>query len=975
MPPPDPDYSDTDTTSHSAVESFRLAPLAPEADPLRRSTTLRPLYVLGFEHGPTEADFMRYHMRGTRGYYIVGHVLFIAIYVVVIARPLLGVGDTLRADEVNSVAFIVLIASTSAALLSALVALVVIVVSPVATSEQQLAAAWRYEVALSIESAVTGTAFTVAAIMLQDVCTRTHGDLDCRLREWPTVCAVMLLTTVLARIRVRWSTIINLVFPVVYFAVQFGMNQLEGYDYPLVVVAIGALFVAITLGGFATELSERRRFADVVVTLRAAENVAAMARTTRNVLCAAMPSELLRDDMTLVAKAYRTTSATVGVTDIADFAQWSCGILVQNVVFTLHFLLTAFDGLAEQFGVVRAMAYGDYYVVCANLALRCEEHAKRVLKFCDTQLEEVADQLAQAAEATSRSMELPLRASVSTGPLFGGVVGKESLRFTIGGDALTMAMAQLQGTRANTVSCVARSSALPSEHSNSSMSQLVPGKYGSPTAGESLDASSQLNQSAFDVSDGDLILPAGLGSVTGGDDEDAIPLDFSAYTLKFADPEAQRLFDTFVIEQNNEWRHAASIPLLLLSTYAVIIAVEFALPDERRHHNSPLGLAGFVIAWLMTGVVTAIRERDVACVPLAARSVMSAASLTLASVSLAFGIECFMATPNQAYLSTIFVADLFFTNGWITNIFINLAISLGPLYVYRARTSNMTSAIAFGLFMPYAIALKKCQSFVTARNAIDGSATATARSEQQHQLLTGLLPPHAVAVAMAREVAKSEDQYMVEWAGVSVLQLRLDLSRVTTIAPIAAAWKGVAALIADEGKGLLELVQSAGDSFLVAGPFTDDVETGDMQRHQAAQHAVTLFRALKQQLAPHCSFTAVATSGNSYGALVGATMLAFRVFGAAVRENGALLGAAPDSPVPVGFASDSFRQRHRNYRVPKVEGDTARCGMSVTLPDVKVDDIDNASPSPAATDATDDFADAVLWRVRGVGVTSVSVIK
>ena len=113
-----------------------------------------------------------------------------------------------------------------------------------------------------------------------------------------------------------------------------------------------------------------------------------------------------------------------------------------------------------------------------------------------------------------------------------------------------------------------------------------------------------------------------------------------------------------------------------------------------------------------------------------------------------------------------------------------------------------------------------------------------------------------------------------------------------------------------------------------------------------------------------------------HAALLGEPAMTFRLFGAAVRESNAILAAAP---VPLResanacFATDSFRRLERNYRVPRAaSGGTENAEMSSAVPVAK------ATP-PASVEQDDGgsraaFGEPSMWRVRGIGVASISVV-
>jgi hypothetical protein len=208
------------------------------------------------------------------------------------------------------------------------------------------------------------------------------------------------------------------------------------------------------------------------------------------------------------------------------------------------------------------------------------------------------------------------------------------------------------------------------------------------------------------------------------------------------------------------------------------------------------------------------------------------------------------------------------------------------------------------------------------------------------------------------------------------------------------AWAAVARLVPATKNGLLEMVQATGDTFMLAGAFSQ--QSDDALRLKAALGMLRFLHDLRRELAGLCSYTAVATAGPAYGALLGASLLTFRLFGAAVREGDAMLAAAPIAlpGVSVAFATEGFRRQARNYIAPRVRAGVAGSngGMSVALKSTVLDEsmAGGVSPTPPSAAQAEinrpggtesdveqgsTFSAPMQWRVRGVGVAMISIIK
>jgi hypothetical protein len=255
-------------------------------------------------------------------------------------------------------------------------------------------------------------------------------------------------------------------------------------------------------------------------------------------------------------------------------------------------------------------------------------------------------------------------------------------------------------------------------------------------------------------------------------------------------------------------------------------------------------------------------------------------------------------------------------------------------------------------------------------------AVEKARAELQRAMLAGVLPPHAVP--FAELTGDGERKYTRSWDGLSVLQVRMHTAAQTAatafdFSPVAAAWRDIAATVNCVGEGMLEMVQATGDAFLVAGPFVEGAT--DEHKHAAAQCTVRLLCELHALLQGKCTFTAVATAGSAYGALLGASLLTFRLFGAAVRESNALLAEVPRPiglPRDIALAAESFRRQEGNYGVAPPSG--RFFGMSYGLgPGASAAQIFDATISAPRSVGT--YGARSQWRVKGLGATAVSLIN
>jgi hypothetical protein len=213
-----------------------------------------------------------------------------------------------------------------------------------------------------------------------------------------------------------------------------------------------------------------------------------------------------------------------------------------------------------------------------------------------------------------------------------------------------------------------------------------------------------------------------------------------------------------------------------------------------------------------------------------------------------------------------------------------------------------------------------------------------------------------------------------QWRGLSILQLQLAVGNLRDVSVLAAVWRGVSSAVAAVDGALLQTMETSGDGFLIAGPF--DETASDALQTEAAHGVLRLLATLRNVTAPHCPFTAVATAGSAYGALIGYWGLTFRFFGPAVRESNAILAAAPSVPdVPQAFASAGFRQQHDNFGVAARPPQHVPSGGSLAMSLTVASESAHHDTHAALSSDTAVFGAANNWRIRAVGVARVSTIK
>jgi class 3 adenylate cyclase len=911
------------------------------------SLDLLPLHRLAFADQPTEQNFLRYRARDRRGY-VAG--LEVVSFLYVFGGFFIDVDPSPATTAIGfAIGFVIVTA--------AVVGMWFILTKPPTTIDAQTRRETVYSVVGSYQYVVAVLACAITPLAMEGAC-RVYGEEngDGKCHYFGAYQPAMMVTFKSYILRARATTMLPWSAAMVAATmVAFSFTHVpSALDYVLLAALATATVVGANIANIGFELADRRSFLAVVHTRRAERDLALAAAGMRNVIVAAMPAGLIDlETGALHTSAHQSDAATVGIADVHDFDRWSCGVLVNEVVFALHFLLTLFDVGAEQFRVVRAMAFGDCYVVVSGLVEPCTEHAQRVEDFANWQVRQV-----KAEGARKNDSAFGVRCSVCTGAAVGGVTGADSLRYSIAGAAYVAARRLLATAEIHEV-------------------------VGDAT-GDDDDEDGTVTKTAEPV-----VVVADVRD--GGSSVVTAPREFSDFgfngcTLALDAPEDAEGMARFAAARQRELAHyTLAAPAALFATLFVVAVV------ERAPHRPATTARQLIIDASGVPPEVPMALLFVAAAAASSQLVLNwrrvetglAASYVVLGVGLAAGVAALLLSPSRFVVAPVTLMlflghpGLFARLPWPAQLLLTLLLFVLPGAVWMLDHTPWLLPRE-GVILPCMLITFKYLSnrtlrtqFIVAAVAEDVQRVTVARTAQHRQLVEGLLPSHAAAIAVTRQL--NDERYMSEWCGLSVLQLELALGGSAAFEAIAGAWAGIAPAVAGCGAGLLELTQSLGDSLTAAGPFSFEPESQaryDAVRLETSRRTVALVREVAALLRGHCAFTAVAACGNAFGSLIGANFLSFRMFGAVVREGNALLAAAPRVPgVTTAFAADSFRQRHRNFARPTVA--TADAAMSMA----RGGSVLGGTADPTMITEDSEFSAAGLWRARGVGVVSVSRIK
>jgi hypothetical protein len=956
---------------------------------LNDATALAPAtgYTTSYASPIAEDAFRRFRSRG-RGRLIAGTMaVTVVVATAVMIQTLLGGVSTMRV--VAAAAF----AATAVGymLLTAAYVFFVARIDVAGDARLELVVARRQQRLTYL--AIAGlTPFPALALNTWSQGCDANGfaDVRCYVASYATVVVAVIVTTLIFRARPVPALIANTLFFGAYFAGGAVVNQwlvppLTALDFATVAVVLVAIIAVFTLQSLTNERQERQHFTSHVVLRRSQAMLAIVMQSTQRLLRAALPHQLLDDETHLAAMVHRSDCATVCVTDIHDFAQWSCGVLVNDVVLALHHMLTLCDVGASEFDVVRAVTHGDCCVVCAGLITTAEDHAGRVAAFAFWFINMVASSPSLLVSGLSP------RASLCTGPLMGVMAGTDALRYVVVGPAYDTARRELLA--AEPVEIVTNDLLSTRTSMAGALPVPPPAGQGPPPAASPADG------------------PAAAASAEARD-----AVGYSRVSLRFRDPAVQNSFDAFVAEQENDTGGFTALAMpVIFGAFLAVLGLERLSEDARRHHSAPLPIAGIAVAFVCSGLIAVARLVGATRrLPARLVYVATALSISVGNVALMF-TGCVLAAPHTILIFVLGTPALFAQCPWPAQTAIQTVtvvlpsvlwtLFLSPFATEGEKSWELVVTVILLVAVKYESVSVSCVQHAAAVFANEATRGEVARAEQHRALLSGLLPAHVVPHAAITN-AVVLPHYMQRWRNLSVLQVALHRGTAEQdFGNLEGIWAQLPALVVAHSEGMLEITEASGDSFMIAGPFRaqESRRRADNQQLVAALRAVAVLAGLDELVAGRSSFTAVATAGEAVGALLGASLLTFRLFGPAVRESNALLAAAPQTDAPVAFASEGFRQQYCNFAW-HLPGKAVGATMSTTIgrddtpstatpEQIESQRLDRLSavhlanqllvgvgtphggtpPLSAGDEAV--FADPSLWRVRGVGVSSISSVR
>lgn len=142
-------------------------------------------------------------------------------------------------------------------------------------------------------------------------------------------------------------------------------------------------------------------------------------------------AEQLKHDQSTIAESF--AEASVMFADIVNFTEISTNRPAIEVVSLLNEIFSAFDSLAERYGLEKIKTIGDAYMVVGGIPVPQPNHVTAIADMALAMQRVIVDFNTKTGESIS------LRIGISTGPVVAGVIGTKKFIYDLWGDTVNIA--------------------------------------------------------------------------------------------------------------------------------------------------------------------------------------------------------------------------------------------------------------------------------------------------------------------------------------------------------------------------------------------------------------------------------------------------------------------------------------------------------------------------------------------------------
>ena len=243
-----------------------------------------------------------------------------------------------------------------------------------------------------------------------------------------------------ARMKMKLPFVL-IIFPLAAFLPRLEYPEVEsGHTTALKIAVTMSLSLVFAAVAVFIDHGERISFEATVVADSRAKRATALRRAIDLTLAGSLPLSVAQRLTTGVAVCDVSTSATIGLCELLDFAAMSVQqMLPSTTTRFINELFSAFDRWAAKLQCSRLKAVGDMYVIAAGL-----QSPREPTEACESVVRTALYQL-QFVKHVARSLKIPfsVRLLVHSGRAVGGLMGLRTLTYEVFGPTIDGAKASI----------------------------------------------------------------------------------------------------------------------------------------------------------------------------------------------------------------------------------------------------------------------------------------------------------------------------------------------------------------------------------------------------------------------------------------------------------------------------------------------------------------------------------------------------